>query len=92
VANKNKLIPIVLYGLTGPVHVNGKLYKIPEISGDMPGIGQNPEYGNEDIAGILNFVRNSWNNKGESITPEEVNQVKIKYKGRVNAFTVEELK
>jgi mono/diheme cytochrome c family protein/glucose/arabinose dehydrogenase len=92
VANKNKLIPIVLYGLTGPVHVNGKLYKIPEISGDMPGIGQNPEYGNEDIAGILNFVRNSWNNKGESITPEEVNQVKIKYKGRANAFTVEELK
>jgi mono/diheme cytochrome c family protein len=92
VADKNKLIPIVLYGLTGPVQVNGKLYKVPEISGDMPGIGQNPEYGNEDIAGILNFVRNSWNNKGEQITPEEVNKVKIKYKGRVNAFKVEELK
>jgi mono/diheme cytochrome c family protein len=92
VADKNKLIPIVLYGLTGPLQINGKLYKTPEINGDMPGIGQSPEYGNEDIADILNFVRNSWNNKGERITPEEVNQVKIKYKGRVNAFMVEELK
>lgn len=92
VADKNKFIPIVLYGLTGPVQVNGKLYKAPEINGDMPGIGQSPEYGNEDIADILNFVRNSWNNKGDKITTEEVNQVKIKYKGRVNTFTIEELK
>jgi mono/diheme cytochrome c family protein/glucose/arabinose dehydrogenase len=92
VADKNKLIPIVLYGLTGPVQVNGRLYKAPEINGDMPGIGQSPEYGNEDIAGIINFVRNSWNNKGELVTPEEVNQVKIKYRGRTNAFAIEELK
>jgi mono/diheme cytochrome c family protein len=92
VADKDKFIPIVLYGLTGPVQVNGKLYKAPEINGDMPGIGQSPEYGNEDIAGIINFVRNSWNNKGELVTPEEVNQVKMKYKGRTNAFEVRELK
>jgi len=92
VAEKNKIIPIVLFGLTGPVQVNGKLYKAPEINGDMPGIGQSPEYGNEDISDVLNFIRNSWNNKGETISPEDVNQAKTKYKGRVNAFTAEELR
>ncbi len=38
VGDKNRFISIVLYGLTGPVNVSGKLYKAPEINGDMPGI------------------------------------------------------
>lgn len=91
VADKNKLIPVVLFGMTGPVQVNGKLYKSPEINGDMPGIGQSPEFGNEDIADVLNYIRHSWNNKGGKITPEEINEARIKYKGRVNAFSAKEL-
>ena len=90
--DKNKLIAIVLYGLTGPVKVNGKVYKAPEINGDMPGIGQSLEFGNSDIADVLNFVRNSWNNKGEKVTAEDVNKIKIKNAGRQNPFTPEELK
>src|SRR5205807_2369674 len=39
--DKNKLIPIVLFGLTGPVKINGTTYQPPEITGDMPGIGNN---------------------------------------------------
>jgi mono/diheme cytochrome c family protein len=92
VADKNKFIPIVLYGLTGPVEVNGKLYKAPEINGDMPGIEQNGEFNNEDIADLLNYVRNSWNNQGKWITPDDINNVRIKYKGRTNALTIGELK
>jgi mono/diheme cytochrome c family protein len=92
VADKNKFIPIVLFGLTGPVEVNGKLYKAPEINGDMPGIGHNTEFENEDIADLLNFVRSSWNNKSERITPDDIIKVRSKYKDRKNALTAEELK
>ncbi|MDR3711631.1 MAG: c-type cytochrome [Puia sp.] len=89
--DKSKLIPIVLYGLTGPVKVTGKLYKSPEINGDMPGIGANKEFTDDDIAEILNFVRNSWNNKGEKIIPEEIGGTRSKYKDRQKTFSMEEL-
>lgn len=92
VADKNKIIPIVLFGLSGPVQVNGKLYQAPEINGEMPGIGQNDEFNNEDIAEVLSYVRNSWNNNGERVTADEVNKARAKYKGRTNAFTSGELK
>jgi mono/diheme cytochrome c family protein len=89
--DKSKLIPIVLYGLTGPVKVAGKLYKSPEINGDMPGIGGNKEFTDDDIAEILNFIRNSWNNKGEKIIPEDIGGIRSKYKDRQKTFTMEEL-
>jgi len=89
--DKNKLIPIVLYGLTGPVSVDGHLYKSPEVSGDMPGIGSNDEYGDKDIADILNYIRNSWNNTGNKITTEDITNVRNKYNGREKPFTAEEL-
>lgn len=91
VGDKNKLISIVLYGLAGPVTVKGKLYKAPEINGEMPGIGQNKEFSDDDIAQVLNFIRNSWNNKGERIKGEDINKVRNKNSGRQNPFTAEEL-
>lgn len=87
----NKLIPIVLYGLTGPVKVSGKLYKAPEINGDMPGIGQNKEFSDEDIAQVLSFIRSSWNNKAGKITASEVTHTRNKFKDRQKTFTSEEL-
>ncbi|WP_153797505.1 DUF7133 domain-containing protein [Foetidibacter luteolus] len=89
--DKNKLLPIVLYGLTGPVKVAGKLYKAPEISGDMPGIGANDEFSDEDIAQVLSFVRNAWNNKASKINAADVTAVRKKYKDRQKTFTMEEL-
>jgi mono/diheme cytochrome c family protein len=89
--NKNRLIPIVLYGLTGPVKVAGKLYKSPEINGDMPGIGANKEYTDEDIAQILSFIRNSWNNKAEKINPVDISNIRKRFRDRQKTFTMEEL-
>lgn len=88
---KNKLIPIVLYGLTGPVKVAGKVYKAPEINGDMPGIGQNKEFADDDIAQVLSFIRSSWANKAEKITAADVTNTRNKFKDRQKPFTWEEL-
>lgn len=89
---KERLIAIVLYGLTGPVQVNGKVYKSPEINGDMPGIASNDEFSDADIAQLLSFIRNAWSNKAEKVTESEVQAVRKKYKGRQKSFTMEELK
>lgn len=89
--DKNKLSAIVLYGLTGPIRVGNKLYKSPEINGDMPGIASNAGFSDNDIADLLNYIRNSWTNKGEHIQLENVTDIRNKFKGREKSFTVEEL-
>lgn len=88
---KNKLIAIVLYGLTGPIEVNGHVYKAPEINMDMPGIGYDKNLTDEDIAELLSFIRNSWSNNADKVDTEEVRQLREKLKDREKSFTVEEL-
>lgn len=89
--NKDKLISIVLFGLTGPVKVNGHVYQTPEVSGDMPGIGYDKDMPSEDIAQLLSFIRRSWRNNADKVTTEEVNKVRTKLTGREKAFTEAEL-
>jgi len=89
--DKNKLVPIVLYGLTGPVKVGNKLYKAPEINGDMPGIGANKEFSDEDIAQVLSFIRNAWNNKAAKINAADIGNIRRLYKDRQKTFTMDEL-
>ncbi len=88
---KNRLIGVVLYGLTGPVKVGNKIYKAPEISGEMPGIASNSSYSDEDVAQVLNYIRNSWFNKADKVTTEEVTNIRMKNKGRQKPFKAEEL-
>ena len=89
--DKNKLIPIVLFGLSGPVKVVGKIYKAPEINGDMPSIGQNKEFSDDDIAQVLSFIRSSWSNKAGKILAGDVTNTRKKWKDRQKALTTEEL-
>lgn len=90
--DKNRLAKVVLFGLSGPIKVSEKLYKAPEISGEMPGIAANPNFSDEEITQVLNYIRNAWTNKADKITQEELAAVRLKYKGRQQAFTEEELK
>ena len=91
VGDKRKLIAIVLYGLTGPVTVNNKVYKAPEISGEMPGMISNDELNEEDLAQVLSFIRKGWSNKADAVSAEDVIKVKQKFNGRQKPFTTEEL-
>lgn len=63
-ADVNVNIDIILKGQKGEVMVNGQKYNT-----DMP----SQEYlTDEQIADVLNYVRNSWGNKAEMILPEQV--------------------
>ncbi len=61
-AKKN--INIILDGLSGEITVNGKKYNT-----DMPAQAYLTD---EQIADILNYVRNSWGNKYPAITEAQV--------------------
>jgi nitrite reductase (NO-forming) len=49
--------------------VNGKVY-----NGEMPAF----DLSDQEVSDVLNFIRNSWGNKGEAITPEAVNAARKK--------------
>lgn len=59
-----KSIGVILNGLTGEITVNGKKYNVP-----MP--AQN-YLTDQQIADVLNYVRNSWGNKAKAITEDMV--------------------
>ncbi|WP_173051316.1 copper-containing nitrite reductase [Nitrospira sp. KM1] len=63
-ADKARSVRTVLHGLTGPIQVNGQKY-----NGVMPPMGH---LKNEEVAGILSYVRSSWGNEGDPVSPAEV--------------------
>ena len=89
--DKSRLIKVLLYGLNGPITIGTKVYKSPEISGEMPGLASNSNFSDEDIAQVANYIRNSWSNKGDKISKEAVSEIREKYKGRQKAFNEPEL-
>jgi len=62
-ADKARSIKQILHGASGEMTVNGKTY-----SGEMPAI----DLTDEQVSDVLNYVRNSWGNKGAAVTPTEV--------------------
>ncbi|MFT6054216.1 MAG: nitrite reductase (NO-forming) [Roseivirga sp.] len=71
-ADLDRSIKIMLEGQQGEIIVNGKKY-----NGVMPA----PGLDDKDIADVLNYVRNSWGNKGEkTVTVQQVAKVRAKAK------------
>ena len=66
------LINIILKGQTGEIVVNGTTYNTPMPAQDY--------LTDEKISDILNYIRNSWDNKGSAITPGQVKTQREKNK------------
>ncbi len=62
-ADTNRAIDVVLHGLKGPIKVNGQAF-----DSIMPAM----RLTDEDTANVLTYVLNSWDNKGGTVTPDEV--------------------
>lgn len=92
IGNVNTLIAIVLKGASGPITVGNKLYKAPEITGEMPGIGANPDITDEGLAQLLSYIRKNWNNNASAVTTAQVAAVRAKLADRQQPFTEAELR
>ena len=62
-ADKKRSIQQIIKGVNGEIKVNGKIY-----NGEMSAI----ELSDQEVSDVLNFVRNSFGNKGDAVTPEQV--------------------
>lgn len=67
-ADKDRSIRIVAKGLSGSIVVNGTTY-----DSVMPPVVQLTD---EQVAHVLTYVRNSWGNTGEAVSPDEVKRVR----------------
>lgn len=67
--NSDNLVKIALFGLTGPITINGKRY---EFNAGMPGLAGNPDLSDPQIAAILNFVQNAFGDGRQDIKGEKV--------------------
>ena len=62
-ADKRRSIVQTLKGVSGEIKVNGKTY-----NSEMTGF----DLTDQEVSDVLNYIRNSWGNKGNAVTPEEV--------------------
>jgi mono/diheme cytochrome c family protein len=78
------LARIVMHGLAGPVKVSGRTYNLA-----MPPL---PQLTDEDIAGVLTYIRREWEHSGSAIETKAVAAIRDQNKGRMMMWTEEELK
>jgi mono/diheme cytochrome c family protein len=45
----------------------------------------------DEIAAVLSYVRNNWNNKASLVKPEQVAEIRAKTKDRTSSWTSPEL-
>jgi len=67
--DRKQVMSAALFGLSGPVTVNGVEY-----NGVMPSLGHLPD---EDLAAALTYVFGSWGNDGAAVSVEEVTALRV---------------
>lgn len=83
--NPERLAKIVLRGVTGPIKVKNKVYpgKVPMISFSF--------LTDEEIAGVLTYIRNSFGNKGSVVSPATIATIRKATKDQVQLYSPEQL-
>lgn len=86
--DEQRLIKIVLNGLTGPVDVAGEKYGAGTQSVPMPAMGGMSD---EDIASVLSYIRQEFGAGASAVSSETVGQVRSEVSGRSEPWTAKEL-
>jgi mono/diheme cytochrome c family protein len=81
---EDRIIRIVLNGLSGPITVKNMSF-----SNSMPAFG--PQLRDEQIAGVLTYVRSEWGNDAPAVTPDKVKEIRAAVATRSSPWSPEEL-
>ncbi len=84
-----RLIKIVLKGLWGPMQLAGQQFDPGRGVPPMPGFG--PVLNDDEIAAVINYVRQSFGNDLPMIAPATVQAVRAKTENRRDFYLVEDL-
>lgn len=79
-----RLARIILHGLRGPITVAGTEYNL-----EMPAMGF---FADEDIAAILTYLRFTWGQPAQPVTPKAIRQIRTKTRARTDSWTLRELR
>ena len=85
--NDQIAIRILLDGMTGPVEVDGVKW-----DATMPTQRENSDFSDENVAGLLTWLRRQWGHGGDPITTEGVARVRENTSDRIMPWTVKELR
>lgn len=88
--NEERVIRVVLFGLSGPIEVHGHTY-----NGAMPAFGKvtggGYNWSDEKVSQVLTYIRQEWGNKGAPVTKEKVTEILNKEKARAKPWSAAEL-
>jgi len=85
IGGPNRLIRIPQAGLTGPVKVRGQEWNMTSMLGFAATLND------EQFAGLITYIRNSFGNRAPIVTPEEVQKVRASMKDKTGQYTADEL-
>lgn len=88
IGNEDRIIRVVLHGLSGPIEVLGQTY-----NNAMPAHGPQSGYrfNEERVAAVITYVRASWGNAAPPVTAEKVREVVSQVGPRTAPWTAAEL-
>lgn len=84
--HEDRLIKLTLKGIYGPMTVGNQHYK-----GNVPMTPFEGIMSDEEIAGVLTYVRNSFGNRSSVILPDKVKAIRDEIKEKKGFYTAEEL-
>jgi mono/diheme cytochrome c family protein len=79
-----RIIRIVLSGLSGPVTVKGTTF-----NSAMPPLG--PLLKDEQLAAVLTYIRSDWGNNAAAVSPDKVKEIRAAVAGHTGPWAPEEL-
>ncbi|TYA84095.1 DUF7133 domain-containing protein [Seonamhaeicola marinus] len=86
--SEKRLALVLLHGLSGPVHVNGKRY---ELNTTMPGLANNADFTDKDILDIIRYLKSAFAGTTEKITIDELKMLRNLKPKDGTVFTEKEL-
>lgn len=86
VGSPERLTALVLHGIEGPIEVHGEIW-----DDLMPGFAADPRLPDTAIAALLTYIRRSWGNAADPVSPELVTAVREGIGDRIDPWTVQEL-
>jgi mono/diheme cytochrome c family protein len=86
--NPSRLASIILFGLHGPLEINGQEY---EFISPMPGIGGNEELSDQQITDITNYIRNAFTHKPDFVDIGLISSIRNSGRDFEDIYMVEEL-
>jgi len=84
--DSERLIKLTLNGLMGPIEVKGKKYP-----GQVPMTPFRALLNDDEIASVLTYVRNSFGNRADPISPDQVQRVRQATESKTGLYTPDEL-